>query len=204
MDPSSHYRINERLDRIDDAKLQYPAPPEVKLAMERIDIQIGEIFQYGENNCRKIRNIDGEYSLPAKYWHEKAVSIKALKRRLEGKTNNDGNICRTARRHKLAHPRRLDMKQLDDLYKIAIARKKTLKSQARFLRQQHLRERRALAVNSKNTDKVNAIDAIIKREKDKTMWKRINRVVRPPHPGALMRLNVRRMISLLNSQRKLS
>ena len=180
--------IKERLKRIEKPKLEYPAPEEVKVAMKRIDVQIGEIFSHGENNCRKIRNIDGEYSLPAKNWHEKAVSIKALKRRLEGKTSNDGNICRTARRHELARPRRLDMKQLDDLYKIAIARKRTLKTQARFLRQQHLRESRALAVISKNEDKVSAIDSIIKREKDKNMWKRINRLVRPPHPGALIRV----------------
>lgn len=39
-----------------------------------------------------------------------------------------------------------------------------------------------------NKTKVNDIDGILARERDKNMWKRINQVTQPPHPGALMRV----------------
>lgn len=142
---------------------------------------------FGEKHCRRIRKINGEYSLSLKYWHEKAVSIKALLRRLDRKTKNNSNICRTARRHHIAHPRRLNRQQLRQMYRIAIAGKKTLKQQARFLQNQYLREQRARAQAQHNMDKVAAITEI-RREHDKMMWKRINKVVKDPHPGALMRV----------------
>ncbi len=88
-----YHRIDERLEQLQALQDEYPVSEERVRALERIDVQTTEIFKCGENNCRKIAKIDGEYSLVGKYWHEKMVSIKALERRLDGKTRNDGNIC---------------------------------------------------------------------------------------------------------------
>lgn len=158
------------------------------MPLQRIDTQIEEIFKCGEKGCRDINKIDGEYSLPGKYWHEKLICISRLQSRLEGKTSNDGNICRMARRHGIHHPRSYDKAQLDQLYKIAKVRKQTLRKQAKFLRKQHLRERRAKAVAEKDTQKANDITALMLREQSASMWKRIGRVTRAPHGGALVRV----------------
>lgn len=72
------------------------------------------------------------------------------------------------------------------MYHLAILRKKTLKQQACFLgNQYHLCEQRARAKAHNDSDKAAAIMAIVQREYDSMKWKRINRVVRDPHPGAL-------------------
>ena len=83
-------------------------------------------FKCSESYCRKIAKIDGKYSLPSKFWHEKMISLKALEQRLDGKTQNDGNICRTARRHHIENPCELNRQQIQDLYKIVYHRKKTI------------------------------------------------------------------------------
>jgi hypothetical protein len=149
---------------------------------------MSQIFKFGEKNCRKITKIDGVYNLPGKYWHEKMVSLKALERRLDGKTKNDGNICRTARRHQISNPRQLTKSQIKEMYKIAYHRKKTIKTQGKFLRKQMLREKRAKAVAKKDTKKANDITAMMLRENSSQGWKRIRRVTCPPHTGALMRV----------------
>ena len=142
----------------------------------------------GENNCRKIAKIDGEYSLVGKYWHEKMVCLKALEWRLDGKTCNDGNICRTARRHNIPQARQLTQQQIRKQYKIAYHRKKTLKPQSKFLQKQHLREIRAKAEVANNKEKVVDITAMLLKEDGRSMWKQINKVTRAPRTGALMRV----------------
>ena len=103
------HRILERLERLEALEEEYPVDPVHTKQLARLDVQMEEIAKCGESRCQKVCKIDGEYSLPTKYWHEKMVAISALKRRLLGKTHNDGNICRTARRHGIHHPRRLDL-----------------------------------------------------------------------------------------------
>lgn len=183
-----YHRIDERLEQLHALKDEYPVSEERAKALERIDVQTTEILRCGETNCRKIAKIDGEYSLVGKYWHEKIASLKALERRLDGKTRNDGNICRTARRHNIANPRQLTRQQIRDQYKIAYQRKKTLKPQGKFLRKAHLREIRARAVAAENREKAADITAMLLKEDSRSMWKRINRVTRAPRTGALMRV----------------
>jgi hypothetical protein len=115
------------------------------------------------------------------------VAIKALRRRLAGKTRNDGNICRTARRHGISNPRSYTPAQLSQLYKMAKERKESFKSHhAKFLRKQHLRDCKARAEAKKDEQKASDIAGKILREQNKTMWTRIKRVTKPPHAGALM------------------
>ena len=180
--------INERLTRLLQLQSSYPVDDELKRQMEILDKQIREIQAYGEAHCRLIRKIDGEYSLPGKYWHEKMVAIKGLIRRLEHKTRNDGNICRAARRHNIAHPRSHNLEELRAMYRIALARKRTLKPQAGFLRDQHLRMLEARAVAAEDTTRATEIRNKRLAERSKKSWSKINWVVRPPHPGALMRV----------------
>ena len=173
-----YHRIDERLEQLQALQDEYPVSEERVRALERIDVQTTEIFKCGENNCRKIAKIDCEYSLVGKYWHEKMVSLKALERRLDGKTCNDGNICRAARRHNIVNPRQLSREQIREQYKIAYHRKKTLKPQSKFLRRAHHREIRAKAEVAKNKEKVSDITAMMLKEDGRSMWKRINKVTR--------------------------
>lgn len=107
-----YHQMNERLARLTARKQSFPVPDNYTRALEKLDKQMSQIFKFGEKNCRKITKIDGVYNLPGKYWHEKMVSLKALERRLDGKTKNDGNICRTARRHQISNPRQLTKSQI--------------------------------------------------------------------------------------------
>ena len=182
------HRIEERLEALSQENLSYPVSAEFIQALERIDNQIGEIWQHAEKNCRKITKIDGNYSVTAHYWHERALALKALLKRLDGKTTNDGNICRAARRFGINHPRRLNRAQIQDLLQLAVARKQTIKPQSRFLRDQHMKTCLARADHAKDTAKATEIREKISRESSKSMWGRINKVVRAPHPGALMRV----------------
>jgi hypothetical protein len=93
------------------------------------------------------------------------ICISRLQRRLEGMIKNDGNICRMAQRHKISHPRSYNMSQLDQLYKITKVRKQTLKKQARFLRKEHLRGRRAKAVAQKDAQKARHLSHYAPRTK---------------------------------------
>jgi hypothetical protein len=110
------HRIMERLEALEALEVEYPVSPEHERKLAVLDNQIREIATYGEANCRKITKIDGEFSLATKYWHEKAVALKALGRRLDHKTHNDGNICRTARRHGIPKPRRLTRTEIKHQY----------------------------------------------------------------------------------------
>jgi transposase-like protein len=104
------------------------------------------------------------------------------------KTRNDGNICRTARRHNIPHPCQLNRQQIREQYKIAYHRKKTLKARSKFLRKEHLRAIRAKAEVAKNKEKVAEITALMLKEDGRSMWKRINKVTRAPRTSALMRV----------------
>jgi hypothetical protein len=185
------HRIQERLDQLTALDLTYPVEEKHAQALERLGIQITQIQTHCKDNCRKITKIDGEYSLPAKYWHEKVVSLRALLRRADKKTHNDGNICRTVRRHGISNPRQLSREQIYELYRIVKSRKHTMKgAQSKFLRKQHLRMLSARAQASGQIERAKEIDGKCIREQVKTMWNSINRVTKtkPPHPGTLLRV----------------
>jgi hypothetical protein len=183
-----YHRMEDRLVALTTLQDDYPVAKERSEALERLDVQATEILRCGEKNCRKIAKIDGEYSIVSKYWHEKMQCLKDLERRLDGNTRNDGNICRTARRHNIPRPRQLTREQIREQYKIAYHRKKTLKPQSKFLRKQHLREIRAKAEVAKDKEKAADITAMMLREEGRSMWKRIGKVTRAPRTGALMRV----------------
>ena len=87
------HRIEHRLRALASIETTFPVSDDLSMRLEKLDKQIGEIMKYAEKNCRKITKIDGEYSLPTKYWHERVLALKGLLRRLNGDTKNDGNIC---------------------------------------------------------------------------------------------------------------
>jgi hypothetical protein len=157
--------------------------------MKSIDKQTREIQAHCKANCRKICELPLAYSLPGKYWHERHQSIRALIRRLDGKTKNDGNICRKARKRVIKHPRHLTRSDLLVLKREAIkARKKVLKSQQAFLRREHVCECLNKAKAKNDLLAIKKIKEIQVRESTGQMWKGIHRVTRDSRSPSLMRV----------------
>jgi hypothetical protein len=82
----------------------------------------------------------------------------------------------------------LTKSEIKHQYRLAIIRKKTIKTQSKFLRKEFLRSKLALAEDKKDTAKANDISCKLSRERSASMWERINRVTKAPHPGPLMRV----------------
>ena len=166
-------------------------PPEVERALEILDKQVIEIQRGAESKCRRIFKIDGEYSLVAKYWHQRVQALTALIRRIDGKaTKNDGNICRLARKRGINAPRLKSRSELTQLKKAAKTQKKAIKSQGKWLRREHMRECFARAKARNDDDKCAQIQQRMRRENCKSMWRTINFTTRDPHPGALQRVEI--------------
>lgn len=190
-DQFKRHRILERLEAVEAHTCSFPAPPEVEIALERLDRQVIEIQKGAESKCRRIFKIDGEYSLVAKYWHQRIQVLTALIRRADGKaTANDGNICRMARNRGISQPRRQSKPELIQFRKAAKARKKTLKTQGKWLRREHLRECFARAKARGNEEKCSQIRQRMLRENCTSMWRSINFTTRDPHPGPLQRVEI--------------
>jgi hypothetical protein len=154
----TRHRILERLESVEKYTCAYPVPPEVEIALECLDAQVIEIQKSAESRCRRIFKIDEEYSLVAKYWHQRVQILSALIRRIDGKsTKNDGNLCRMARNRGIPNPRRISKPDLIQLKKAAKARKKTIKSQGKWLRREHLRKCFAQAKARGNEEKCSQI-----------------------------------------------
>jgi hypothetical protein len=107
---------------------------------------------------------------------------------LDGKTKNDGKLCRKARKRGVKHPRHFDQSELLVLKRKAKARKKVLKSQETFLRREHVRECLTKANARNNLTAIKKIKEIQARKSTGHMWRQIHRVTRDPRSPSLMRV----------------
>ncbi len=189
-DQCKRHRIFERLSLLDEYTHSYPVPPEIQRKLEILDQQCTQIQKHAESKCRKIFKIDAEYSLTMKYWHQRVQALSALIRRLDHKTKNDGNICRMARKKGISKPRHKSKIELLRLRKAARERKRTLKTQSKWLRREHLRECIAKATARGDSSAAKEIKLKLSREADISMWKRINWTTKDPFAGSLLRVEV--------------
>jgi hypothetical protein len=95
-----------------------------------------------------------------------------------------------ARKKGINKPRHKSKSELLQLWKTARERKRTLKTQSKWLRREHLRGCVAKATTRGDNTAAKEIILKISREAEISMWKRINWTTKDPFAGSLLRVEV--------------
>jgi len=166
----TRHKLIERLSEVNNKKVK---AEQAEQLINRIDQEGGQYMQAAEKRCRKIRAGCIPFSPDAVSWLRRLQVYRALLKNKAGRIRHSGNLVRAARQvgivDTLRIPEQVIRERLEDCYRKAELLKKT----GWILRRRHLRKRCQEAEEQGDSATVQQILAIIKREKDRAFWGRI-------------------------------
>eukprot|EP00956_Cyclotella_meneghiniana_P029293 scaffold70426_cov59-Cyclotella_meneghiniana.AAC.4 len=165
------HRLREKMLEAHEADL---SPELMKQKLDKIDEMSRDFMLNAERRSRKLRNGKIPFSPEASIWIKRLQFYRSLLRYWAGKVRNRGNLKRTARRCNIANAFQLTLEEIE-------ARMAECKEQCKHFeihgdkyRTKHLKKR--LEVAQANSDDVaeRRILDIIRREQDRSFWRRLN------------------------------
>jgi len=178
------HKLHERLSIASQRLFRDNQDAEALQMMDRIDLQMTEIFIAGEFQCRKVTRNPLPFSEPVAYWIHRKWAYQGLARVAQGRCRNIGNARRRARKAGLDN-HNLTYDQCMDGVKACIAQLHQLKIHASGLRKVHLRNCLINAEDAEDIEKFKGILRVIEREEQRSMWQSIRRVTNEPRLGAI-------------------
>lgn len=178
------HKLHERLSIASQRLFRDNQDAEALQMMDRIDLQMTEIFIAGEFQCRKVTRNPLPFSEPVAYWIHRKWAYQGLARVAQGRCRNIGNARRRARKAGLDN-HNLTYDQCMDGVKACTAQLHQLKIHASGLRKVHLRNCLINAEDAEDIEKFKGILRVIEREEQRSMWQSIRRVTNEPRLGAI-------------------
>jgi hypothetical protein len=182
------HKLQERIDECEAEANTYPVDPSVAAKMERIDEQVKEIQLASEAKCRKITKVPLPFSEPVKYWVMRRRSYMELIKFQKGRTRNNSNLIRRAKKMGIPDPKSLSLSQLNDGVRYCKLRLKSLEKDAKGHRKVLLRDCFIRAKESGDEERAKGVQRVIRSEESRKIWFLINRVTDDPRSGGVMRV----------------
>ena len=110
----------------------------------------------------------------ASIWIERSQFYRSLLCFMSGKGSNCGNLKRTARRCKISHPFSLTIDEIRQRLKECKRQCKHFQIHGQKYRTQHLHRRLDAAREKEDEEAEHRILQIIRREKERNFWRRLN------------------------------
>ncbi|KAL7521202.1 hypothetical protein ACHAWX_005896 [Stephanocyclus meneghinianus] len=131
-------------------------------------------MHHAEKHCRKLKSGRIPFSPEAAMWIKRTLCYRALLRYWAGKIKNRGNLKRQARRCKIQDPFSLSIQSVADRLAQCRARCQYFMIHGQRHRRHHLTKRLHAARDRKDEDGERRILQIIKGEKDRAFWRKLN------------------------------
>ncbi|KAL3768308.1 hypothetical protein ACHAW5_007971 [Stephanodiscus triporus] len=177
--------LPERLSACGQAITSFPTAASNKALMQKLDTQTEEMQRGSEARCRQLFSTAMPFSEPVRTYHYRRRAYQGLLNVLEKRTRNASNAYRDALHCGIPSPQLLDAAQCRDGVEACARHLQSLKRQLVGLQKVHLRDSYIRAQECRDEDKCKDILRIIGREEQKSMWRRINRVLDKPSLGAI-------------------
>ena len=185
------HRIPERLQAIaDTAGTSITA--ETRRSAENTYEEIKRYRIGAERICRKVLKPYSPFSLPVKYWYDRIHTFRDL---IKLKENNHprmgkSRILRSAKRLHIPDAARLTIDDCKEGIRLALIQQKEVRRQDAAHRSQHLGNCLQAAFDSGDETRIRAVKTRLRTERDKTVWRRINKVTRPASGRSCMQVQI--------------
>ena len=186
------HRIPERLQSVARDAATDPLDTTVRGRAENVFEEIRQYRHGSEHNCRMILKPHSPFSLPVKYWYDRIHTFRDLIKLKQGHHQWMGKsrILRSARRLHIPDASRLSIDDCKEDIRLSIIQQKEVRKHDAAHRSQHLGNCLQSAMDTGDDDRIQAIKARIRSERDKTIWRRINKVTRPSMGHSCMQVQV--------------
>ncbi len=162
----------------------------VRWNVNKIDKEANDYMRRAERKCRKIKNGRIPFSPEAAIWIRRKQVYESLLRRLQHKIKNWSNLRRTAQRCGIARPFHLSKVEIHKRLQVCEEKCKYFEKHGHWFRRRHLQRRLSVAQAKKNTIVEQQILRIIKRERERSFWRRLNRAMAKKSGRSVTRVQV--------------
>ena len=178
------HRIPTRLTSLllESKQYSFPPPQSFRVKCNTIHEQIAQICLHAESTCRKLLKPALEFSPTVQFWYDRAhayIMLIKIKSGIARKHTDISRAMRFAARKKIPNPRLLTLEQCQDGLTACKLRQKELRRTSTSLRRQFTQSIVSNATASGDTARAKAMRERMQRERNTSIWRRINRVTRP-------------------------
>lgn len=181
----SRHRLIERLGRLHTT---CSSRKSFQKGLNKLDRQSRDIMLNAEKKCRKIKSGRIPFSPEAALWIRRTQVYRSLLRYHRGLIRNRGNLKRTARRCGIRNCLSISIEEILQRMKVCISQCNYFRKHGKQFRRKHLYECMQTAKENGDETKEKEILAIIRREKDRGFWRRINYVMGKQRGGSVRRV----------------
>ena len=146
----------------------------VKEKLDAIDEEGAQYMKHAEKTCRRIKSGRIPFSPEAAMWIKRTGVYRSLLRYHAGKKVNASNLRRAARRCGIDKPFLLNIYEVRARLKICKDKCHFFRKHGHRYRRQHLHDRLRAAQNRRDAEAEQSILQIIEREKQRSLWRRLN------------------------------
>ncbi|KAL7530123.1 hypothetical protein ACHAXR_007411 [Thalassiosira sp. AJA248-18] len=162
------------LERLHDAHINSSTFNEAAKKVEKIDQEGADYMRHAEKICRKIKACRIPFSEDSSIWIRRTQVYFSLIKFHQGKISNRGNLKRAARRCNIKQPLSLSLQQIAESLEYCQSQCEYFKKYGAKYRVRHLNKRVEAARLREDEDAALKILAIIKRERERAFWRRLN------------------------------
>jgi hypothetical protein len=168
---TEEHRLNSRLITVASSGLSKEL---VRWHINKIDQEANDYMRRAERKCRKIRNGRIPFSPEAAIWIRRRQVYESLLRRLQNKIKNWSNLRRSAQRCGILRPFSLGKAEIKTRLQVCEEKCGYFERHGHSFRRKHLQRRLTAAQVKNNTRAEEQILGIIKRERERAFWRRLN------------------------------
>ena len=165
------HRLNSRLVEAESSSASVDL---VRLRTNQIDREGKQYMCRAEKKCRRIKNGHIPFSPESSVWIRRRQVYKSLLRRLQNKIRNWSNLRRSALRCGIKKPFQLNKKDIQLRLQVCEEKCQYYERYGHSYRRKHLHHRLTVAKARGNTKAEEQILAILKRERERSFWRRLN------------------------------
>ena len=142
--------------------------------INQVDKHGGQFMTHAERICRKLKSGRICFSPESVIWIKREQIYRSLVEYKQGRKKNRGNLKRAARAQKIEKPFQISMAQLMINLEVCKERNDYFRTHGARYRKKHLLTRAGIAREEGREEAAAQILAIIKREQDRSFWRRMN------------------------------
>ena len=186
------HRIPARLQTIAEESARPTPVNPIRQQAENVFEEIKKYRLGAELTCRKILKPHSPFSLPVKYWYDRIHTFRDLIKLQQGQHPRMGKsrILRSAKRLHIPDAGSLSIDDCKEGIRLSIIQQKEVRKQDAAHRSQHLGNCLQSAMDSGDEERIRAVKSRMRTERDKTIWRRINKVTRPALGRSCMQVQV--------------
>ena len=181
------HRLNSRLV---EAESSGGSPDLIRFKTNQIDKECKQYMRRAEKKCRKIKNGRIPFSPESSIWIRRRQVYRSLLRLLQNRIKNWSNLRQSALRCGIRKPFQLKKKDIQLRLKVCEEKCQYFERHGHSYRRKHLQNQLSAAKARGNTKAEEQILAILKRERERSFWRRLNYSMSPRSGKSVTKVQV--------------